>query len=112
MRKYKEVKRKEIIFDVEEWSKVERLAKQANMTTSELIRRMTLNGKVVKVDMENVMPLVNAIRSVSNNINQIARMANETHSIYADEVGRLREETLRLCRILNQYVSTLPSSAA
>ena len=44
MRKYKEVKRKEVIFDPEEFKQVEQLAKKAGVTTSEYIRRMALSG--------------------------------------------------------------------
>ena len=112
MRKYKEVKRKEVIFDPEEFKQVERLAKKAGVTTSEYIRRMALNGKFVQINMGEVMPVVNAIRPIGNNVNQIARMANETHNIYAEDVEKLRENFQSLCLILNQYVSTLPSIVA
>ena len=112
MRKYKVVKRKEIIYDTDEFKQVERMAKKAGMTTSEYIRRMSLNGKIVKIDMGEVMALVNAVRPIGNNVNQIARMVNETHSIYADDVEKLREDYQSLCHILNRYVSMLPSSRA
>ena len=112
MRKYKEVKRKEIIFDPEEFKQVEQLAKKAGVTTSEYIRRMALSGRFVQINMGEVMPIVNAIRPIGNNVNQIARMANETHSIYAEDVEKLRESVQALCLILNQYVSMLPSIVA
>ncbi len=112
MRKYKAVKRKEVIFDPEEFKQVERLAKKAGVTTSEYMRRMALNGKIVQINMGDVMPLVNAIRPIGNNVNQIARMANETHNIYAEDVNQLRESVQALCLILNQYVSMLPSIVA
>ena len=106
MRKYKEVKRKEIIFDPEEFKQVEQLAKKAGVTTSEYIRRMALSGRFVQINMGEVMPIVNAIRPIGNNVNQIARMANETHSIYAADVEKLREEMTSLRRMLNTFVST------
>ena len=40
MRKYKEVKRKEIIYDLEEWKQVEKLAAKVSMQTSEYIRQL------------------------------------------------------------------------
>ena len=46
MRKFKQVKRKEIIFDLAEWNEVKRRAEQISMTTSEYIRRMAVNGKI------------------------------------------------------------------
>ena len=112
MRKYKEVKRKEVIFDPEEFMQVEQFAKKAGVTTSEYIRRMALSGKFVQINMGEVMPIVNAIRPIGNNVNQIARMVNETHSIYVEDVEKLRENYQNLCLILNQYVSMLPSIVA
>ena len=58
MRKYKEVKRKEVIFDPEEFKQVEQFAKKAGVTTSEYIRRMALSGKFVQINMGDVMPLI------------------------------------------------------
>ena len=41
MRKYKKVKRKEIIFDLDEWEQVEDRAEKMSMTTSDFIRCIT-----------------------------------------------------------------------
>ena len=108
MRKYKTVKRKEVIFDPEEFKKVERLAKKAGVTTSDYMRRMALNGKIVQINMGDITPLINAVRPINNNVNHLARMANETHSIYAEDVDKLRKSVQALCLILDKYVSVLP----
>lgn len=112
MRKFKEVKRKEVIYDLEEWKNVEKLAAKASMQTSEYIRRMSLNGKVVCFDTASVAPVLNAIRIVGNNINQLAKKANETNSIYADDIEALRKENAEFCHILSQYLSIIQSIAA
>lgn len=108
MRKYKTVKRKEVIFDPEEFKKVERLAKKAGVTTSDCMRRKALNGKIVQINMGDITPLINAVRPINNNVNHLARMANETHSIYAEDVDKLRKSVQALCLILDKYVSVLP----
>ncbi|MBD5141906.1 MAG: MobC family plasmid mobilization relaxosome protein [Ruminococcus sp.] len=112
MRKFKEVKRKEIIYSLSEWKQIEKAAAKVSMQTSEYIRRMSLDGKVVHLEMEGVTPVINAMRIMGNNINQIAKKANEINSIYADDVGKLKEIQEGLCHILNLYVSTLMSKAA
>ena len=109
MRKYKTVKRKEVIFAPEEFKKVERLAEKAGLTTSEYMRRMALNGKIVQINMGDITPLINAVRPISDNVNYIARMANETNSIYAEDVEKLRECVQALCLILDKYVTMLPT---
>lgn len=112
MRKFKEVKRKEIIYSLSEWKQIERAAAKVSMQTSEYIRRMSLDGKVVHLEMEGVTPVINAMRIMGNNINQIAKKANETNSIYADDLEIIKKIQEELCHILNLYVSTLTSKAA
>ena len=112
MRKFKEVKRKEIIFDMTEWKQIEKAAAKVSMQTSEYIRRMSLNGEVKYLNMEEVTPVINAMRIMGNNINQIAKKANEINSIYADDVEKIKKIQEELCHILNLYVSTLTSKAA
>ena len=108
LRKTKQIKRKEIIFELDEWAKIEEGANALGITTSDYIRNMTLNGNILHADFSKVAPLMNAMRTISNNINQIARKANETNSIYKDDVLMLREENATVCRSLNQFLSTLP----
>lgn len=112
MRRFKEVKRKEIIYSLSEWKQIEKAAAKVSMQTSEYIRRMSLDGKVVHLEMKGVTPVINAMRIIGNNINQIAKKANEINSIYADDVEKIKKIQEELCHILNLYVSTLTSKAA
>lgn len=109
MRKFKQVKRKEVIFDLDEWSKVEAKASELSMNTSNYIRRMAVHGQVYKIEMNNITPVINAMRIIGGNINQIARKANEINSIYADDVETLRKESEELFHTLNLYLSTIQS---
>ena len=110
MRKTKQIKRKEIIFEPDEWARIEADAAKLNLKTSEYIRRMVLQGQIIHIDVSDIIPLVNAMRTVSNNINQIARKANETHSIYAEDIEILRGGVSEICHMLNQFLSDLPST--
>ena len=76
LRKTKQIKRKEVIFELDEWARIEQAAQSLHLTTSEYIRSMTLHGNVVQIDLSQVAPLINGMRTISNNINQIARKAN------------------------------------
>lgn len=55
------------------------------------LRKMALDGYVVRVDMDGVLEVVKLLRSVSNNVNQIARRCNETRNLYAQDVEDLRK---------------------
>ena len=110
MRKYKQVKEKKVTFDMTEWTEVERRAAAMHLKTGTYIKKIAVNGQITYYDMLAAAPLVNAMRTINNNINQIARKANETHSIYADDVERMRNDFAALCRMLNQFLSELPST--
>lgn len=55
------------------------------------LRKMAVDGFVVRVDMEGVLETVKLLRSISGNVNQIARRCNETRNIYAQDVEDLRQ---------------------
>lgn len=73
MRKYKKIKRKEIIFDLDEWDKVEERAADLSMTTSDFIRHMAVKCEVRKIETTTVAPVIQAMKIIGNNINQIAK---------------------------------------
>ena len=52
------------------------------------------------------------LRGATTNINQIARKANEINNIYASDIEELRKDYSEICLMLNQFLSTLPSTAA
>ena len=99
MRKYKKVKRKEIIFNLDEWKAIEEKAELLSMKTGTFIKRMSLEGKITCYAAKNVAPIMNALRIIGNNINQIAKKANETNNIYAEDIEKIRKENLLLCLI-------------
>ena len=66
--------------------------KMAEMGTTNLrayLRKMAVDGYVIKLDMTSVVELVKLLRSISNNVNQIARLCNSTHNLYAQDVEDL-----------------------
>ena len=101
-RKYKQVHRKEIDFDIKDWEKTERRAEACHTTTSKYLRQVILNAEPTFYDMKEVAPMLNGMRIISNNINQIAKKANETNNINAEDVEKLRNEVESLSLILSQ----------
>lgn len=107
MRKYKKVKEKKITFDMKQWAAVERRADACNKTTTSFIRDRAVSSEIRVMDLKELAPLLNGMRIISNNVNQIARKANETNNIYAADVEKLRIEVESLCHMLSQFVCTL-----
>ena len=109
-RKNKTLRRKEIVYSAEEWSQIEEKAKTCHLKTATFIRAMSLNGEVKSIDLKELAPLLNGMRTISRNINQIAKKANETCSIYADDAEKLKGDVAELCRTVNLWLSTVTSS--
>ena len=83
MRKFKQVKRKEIIYSIDEWKVIEERATALSIKTGTYIKRISLENEIVCYELKEVAPLLNALRIIGSNINQIARKANEINNIYA-----------------------------
>ena len=72
------------------------------------IRKMILDGYVVRVDFSDVRELVRLLRNATNNLNQVAKRANETRSIYAADIADLQDNYEKLWQsaegIMNKLV--------
>ena len=55
------------------------------------LRKMAVDGYIVQLDMGSVVELVKLLRSISSNVNQIAKRCNSTHNLYAQDVEDLRQ---------------------
>ena len=55
------------------------------------LRKMAVDGYIVQLDMGSVVELVKLMRSISSNVNQIAKRCNSTRNLYAQDVEDLRQ---------------------
>lgn len=60
--------------------------------TSAYLRKMALDGYCVNLELEDVKKMVSLLRYCSNNLNQYAKRANTTNSIYADDIQDLQNQ--------------------
>lgn len=58
---------------------------------SAYVRKMALDGICVRLDLEDVRQLIVLLQRCSNNLNQYAKRANETGSIYAADIEDLQK---------------------
>ncbi len=110
VRKNKSLRRKEIVYSAEEWSQIEKQAAECHLKTATFIRAMSLSGEVNVIDLKEIAPLLNGMRIISKNINQVAKKANETNSIYAEDIEIVKEAQQELCHTVNLWLSTVTSS--
>ena len=76
----------------EERAMIERRMAQTGMTNMRaFIVKMAIDGRVIRVEFDSVKEMVRLLSNATNNINQIAKRANETGSIYAADLNEVNE---------------------
>ena len=54
------------------------------------LRKMSLDGYVLRLDLSAVKEMTRLLSNVSNSMNQIAKRANETRSVYESDIKDLQ----------------------
>ena len=67
-----------------------RMAELGITNLSAYLRKMAVDGYIINLDMGDIQEMVRLLRICSNNLNQYAKRANETGSVYAADVEDLR----------------------
>ncbi len=70
-------------------------------------RKMLINGYHINIDLSDVRELVRLLSNATNNVNQIAKRANETRNIYAEDVEDLRRQYDSLWAAANKILTGL-----
>ena len=73
------------------------------------LRKMAVDGYIVHLDMGDMGQLVKLLRSVSNNVNQIARRCNETGNLYGEDVEDLRKGYVEVQKAVLGIVARFPA---
>ena len=74
---------------------------------SAFMRKMAIDGYCVKLDLSDVNEMVRLLRYAGNNLNQYAKKANETGSIYADDIRDLQERVEELWEMAKAILARL-----
>ena len=85
----------------------ERMASLGIQNMSAYIRKMALDGICVRMDLGDVRQLVILLRRCSNNLEQYARKANETGSVYAAEIANLQNRLDEIWELTRQSLARL-----
>lgn len=74
------------------------------------IRKMAIDGYIIRLDLSDVKEVVRLLRINSNNLNQYAKQANTNGSIYYADIQKLQqqhEEIWKLMKEILQRLSTI-----
>ena len=76
---------------------------------SSYLRKMALDGYCVNLELEDVKEMVSLLRYCSNNLNQYAKRANETGSIYHADIEDLQKRLEEIWTDMKEVLVRLSS---
>lgn len=79
------------------------------LNMSAYVRKMALDGICVRLDLAEVRQLIVLLQRCSNNLNQYAKRANETGSVYAADIEDLQSRLEEIWELSRQSLAHLAS---
>ena len=67
-----------------------RMEQAGTMNMAAYLRKMAIDGYVVKLELPELRDMISQLRRISNNFNQIARRVNATNRIYEDDIREMK----------------------
>ena len=97
-------------FYVSEEEKVVIQEKMVQLGTDNLsayLRKMALDGYVVKLDLPELREMISLLRYSSNNLNQLTKRANASGHIYETDLADIREGMEQVWEAANKILRAL-----
>ena len=74
----------------------EKMAEARVRNREAYIRKMIIDGYIVRLDLSDVRKMVQLLSNATSNLNQIAKRANETRNIYESDIMDIKENYEKL----------------
>ena len=85
----------------------QKMAELGIINRSAYVRKMALDGYCINLDLTDMKEMVSLLRRCSNNLNQYAKRANETGSIYAGDIQDLQVRQSEIWEIAKEMLARL-----
>ena len=85
----------------------ERMAVYGTTNMSAFIRKMAIDGYVVKLDLPELKEMTRLLSSYSNNLNQIARRVNATGNVYSSDLLEIRQNQEAMWQAADKIIRAL-----
>ena len=85
----------------------EKMAQLGTDNMTAYLRKMAIDGYIVKLDLPELRDMVSLLRRTGNNLNQIAKRVNETSRIYAADIECLLENQEKLWSMAKEILGRL-----
>lgn len=105
---------KTVLFRVspEEYDLMQQKAELSGIVSlSAYIRKMAIDGYVIKLELPELREMISLLRRSSNNLNQVARRVNSTSRIYAEDMEDMLRQQQKLWQCANAILQKLAAIA-
>ncbi len=101
-----------IRFNDTEWEHICRQAELLRMKKSSYVRECVKAHYFLMMDQGDMNGIIGAVRALSTNVNQIARRANKTGRIYAEDITTTKESVNAIWQLLSYIRSATQCAEA
>jgi hypothetical protein len=91
-----------------EADRIDKNIKLSGLGKERYLRAMAIEGKIFKQDLESVRLLAAEIKKIGVNINQIAKVANETGSVESDSTDVLNRHMEEIWQLVKSTLLKRP----
>ena len=85
----------------------ERMQEFGTTNREAYLRKIAIDGMIVKLEVQELKEIVSLMRRTSNNVNQIARRLNETGRVYEADITDVHNRQEQLWDMLNNLITKL-----
>ena len=86
-----------------------RMAMIGTTNQEAFIRKMALDGIIVKLNVPEIKEMISLLRYSGNNINQVAKHLHETGRAYDTDLADIQENQEKLIALANSIITKLAS---
>ena len=99
-----------VLFTPEELAALHRKMEEIGVKNrSAFIRKMSLDGYVIHLDTSDIREMIHLLRQSSNNLNQMAKRANASGSIYGADIADMQSKQDEIWEAAKEIVERLAS---
>ena len=85
----------------------EKMKKAGTDNMSSYLRKMAIDGCVVRLDMKELRELTRLLGNIAGSENQIAKQVNETGHVYAEDLEEIRKNQEQIKENVNRILMSL-----
>ncbi len=87
----------------------QKMAQIGTTNVSAYLRKMALQGYILKLDLPELKEMISLMRRMGNNLNQLAKRANENGRVYEVDLKDIHQQQEMLWKGLNNLLTRLGS---